>query len=518
MNKTVLRWLLGLTLLAAVAAAIALRDRFDAAALETWVSSAGAAGPLLFMALYALATVLFLPGSVITLAGGALFGPVWGTLWNLTGATIGASLAFLIARYLGADWVARRAGPRLQSLNEGVSAEGWRFVAFVRLVPLFPFNLLNYALGLTRIPFPAYVLASWLFMLPGAFAYTWLGFAGREALAGGEGMIRNILIALALLAAVGFIPRLVKRLRAKPAVTLDIPGLNARLGGEDRGAGRARRRRLRRGPHRRGAQHPPAGTEAAPGRTGGLARPSGRRGLPHRQALRRGGADAGRTGLQGTAAGEGRHAALEERWPAVEPIEHGVTDNEERHAHPDGLRRNHPPAPRQPRAPPPRAPCPDAIPLWVQALSMAAFTLAFVGWLNETWLFWFDNPIWLNRYTEYAIIFAFGVWRIAAEENPYTRKRLIVLVAAVTGLWWLVPWLVPMFEPYIGYQWGQPVFPALHVPGTITFFLSSWPPCSCSAGASSAAGTAPASASARRWASPSATAPCAAGGPGRCAT
>ena len=232
MNKTVLRWLLGLTLLAAVVAAVALRDRFDAAALEPWVSSAGAAGPLLFMALYALATVLFLPGSVITLAGGALFGPVWGTLWNLTGATIGASLAFLIARYLGADWVARRAGPRLQSLNEGVSAEGWRFVAFVRLVPLFPFNLLNYALGLTRIPFVPYVLASWLFMLPGAFAYTWLGYAGREALAGGEGMIRNILIALALLAAVGFIPRLVKRLRAKPSATLDIPGLNARLGGD----------------------------------------------------------------------------------------------------------------------------------------------------------------------------------------------------------------------------------------------------------------------------------------------
>lgn len=108
---------------------------------------------------------------------------------------------------------------------------------------------------------------------------------------------------------------------------------------------------------------------------------------------------------------------------------------------------------------------------WVQWLSMAAFTLAFVGWLNETWLFWFDNPIWLNRYTEYAIILGFGIWRIRSEENPYTRKRLIVLVAAVTALWWLVPWLAPMFEPYVGYQWGQPVFPALHVPGTITFFL-----------------------------------------------
>ncbi|MDZ7583835.1 MAG: hypothetical protein U0938_03290, partial [Thiobacillus sp.] len=97
---------------------------------------------------------------------------------------------------------------------------------------------------------------------------------------------------------------------------------------------------------------------------------------------------------------------------------------------------------------------PRRYPLWVQWFSMAAFTLAFVGWLNETWLFLFDNPIWLNRYTEYAIILGFGLWRIHAEDNPYTRKRLIVLVSAVTALWWLVPWLVPMFEPYVGYQWG----------------------------------------------------------------
>jgi len=221
MNKTALRWLLGLILLAAVGAAIALRDQFDAAALQAWVEGAGAAGPLLFMVLYALATVLFLPGSVITLAGGALFGPVWGTLWNLTGATVGAALAFLIARYLGADWVARRAGPRIKRLDDGVTAEGWRFVAFVRLVPLFPFNLLNYALGLTRIPFLAYVLATWIFMLPGAIAYTWLGYAGREALAGGEGMIRNISIALALLAAVAFLPRLVRKLREKPMLPVD---------------------------------------------------------------------------------------------------------------------------------------------------------------------------------------------------------------------------------------------------------------------------------------------------------
>jgi glutamate synthase (NADPH/NADH) small chain len=107
----------------------------------------------------------------------------------------------------------------------------------------------------------------------------------------------------------------------------------------------------------------------------------------------------------------------------------------------------------------------------VKLLSLLAFTLAFVGWLNETWLFLFESPIWLNRYTEYAIILAFGTWRIVAEKNAYTRRRLIILVGVVTGLWWLVPWLNPFFEPYIGYLWSQPVFPSLHTPGTLTFFL-----------------------------------------------
>ena len=218
MNRTALRGLLGLALVATVGVGVALRERFDAPALQAWVEAAGAAGPLLFMALYAVATVLFLPGAVITLAGGALFGPLWGTLWNLTGATVGAALAFLIARYLGADWAARRTGPRLQRLTDGVASEGWRFVAFVRLVPLFPFNLLNYALGLTRISFLTYLLATWAFMLPGAFAYTWLGHAGREALAGGDGLVRNITIALSLLAVVTLLPRIVRKLWAKPMV------------------------------------------------------------------------------------------------------------------------------------------------------------------------------------------------------------------------------------------------------------------------------------------------------------
>lgn len=117
--------------------------------------------------------------------------------------------------------MARRAGPRLACLNDGVAAEGWRFIAFVRLAPLFPFNLLNYALGLTRIRFVTYVAASAIFMLPGALAYTWLGHAGHQALGGGEGMVRNTLIALALVSAVALLPRWVRKRRAEPMPTVE---------------------------------------------------------------------------------------------------------------------------------------------------------------------------------------------------------------------------------------------------------------------------------------------------------
>ena len=150
-NNRLMRTILFLGLLATVTLAIIYRDQFDTVALETWVRDAGPVAPLLFILIYALAAVLFLPGSALTLAGGALFGPVLGTFYNLTGATLGATLAFLIARYLAADWITNKTGERVKQLINGVEGEGWRFVAFVRLVPLFPFNLLNYALGLTRL-------------------------------------------------------------------------------------------------------------------------------------------------------------------------------------------------------------------------------------------------------------------------------------------------------------------------------------------------------------------------------
>jgi uncharacterized membrane protein YdjX (TVP38/TMEM64 family)/rhodanese-related sulfurtransferase len=213
MRRLLPRLALTLTLIAAVAGAMLYRDRITFDTLDAWVSALGPWGPLGYVILYTLGTIAFVPGAIFALAGGALFGPLWGSLCNVAGATLGATLAFLIARSMAGDWVARRSGGLVKRLMNGVDAEGWRFVAFVRLVPLFPFNLSNYALGLTRIPVHHYVLATLVCMAPGAVAYTWLGHAGRGALSGEADAVRYGLLALGLLAAVALLPRLIGRVR-----------------------------------------------------------------------------------------------------------------------------------------------------------------------------------------------------------------------------------------------------------------------------------------------------------------
>ena len=218
------KWLrigLFVVLATGIALAVIYRDQFNAEALENWVNGAGAAGPVIYILIYALGTLFFLPGSILTLTGGALFGPLIGTFVNLTGATVGALGSFLVARYLAHDWVANKTGGRVKTLMDGVENEGWRFVAFVRLVPLFPFNILNYALGLTPIKLLHYVVATYIFMLPGAIAYSYLGYVGREAIAGGEGLIQKGMLALGLLALVAFLPRLIGQLRKKPMISVN---------------------------------------------------------------------------------------------------------------------------------------------------------------------------------------------------------------------------------------------------------------------------------------------------------
>jgi uncharacterized membrane protein YdjX (TVP38/TMEM64 family)/rhodanese-related sulfurtransferase len=213
MRRFVPRFALALLLVAGAALAVVYRDQINLTTLDAWLGSFGVWAPIGYMVLFAVATVAFFPGAIFSVAGGALFGPIWGSLWNLLGATLGATLAFLVARYIVGDWVERKAGGLLKRLIEGVDAEGWRFVAFVRLVPLFPFNLSNYVLGLTRIPLHQYVIATLVCMTPGAVAYTWLGHAGRGALTGEADTVRYGLLALGLLAAIVLLSRLIGRMR-----------------------------------------------------------------------------------------------------------------------------------------------------------------------------------------------------------------------------------------------------------------------------------------------------------------
>jgi uncharacterized membrane protein YdjX (TVP38/TMEM64 family)/rhodanese-related sulfurtransferase len=222
---------LGFALVLAVAAAWLLthREMIDLGTIEPALRSLGIWAPVGFVVIYATGTVLFFSGALLGLTGGALFGPIWGTVWNLLGATLGATIAFLLARNIAAARVTRRLGGRLQRVVDGVSAEGWRFVALMRLVPLVPFNLLNYTLGLTSISLPVYVLASLVCMVPGTIAYTWLGYAGRSAAVGDMSALRYGLLGLGVLAMIAFVPRLFRRLRAKEPAWMESAELQHRL-------------------------------------------------------------------------------------------------------------------------------------------------------------------------------------------------------------------------------------------------------------------------------------------------
>lgn len=145
--------------------------------LRDYVEDFGPAAPLVFIVGYAVATVAFLPGTPLTLLAGLAFGPVMGAIYAVTGATIGLTLAFLVACYaargLVASWVEEN--ERMKRLDTEVGRQGWRILLITRLVPIFPFNLQNYAYGLTRIRLVTYVLISAICIIPATVVYTFAG-------------------------------------------------------------------------------------------------------------------------------------------------------------------------------------------------------------------------------------------------------------------------------------------------------------------------------------------------------
>lgn len=192
------------TILIGVAALVILSRQLPLAVwlerFSQWVSELGFVGLVVYAVAYAIATVVMLPGSLLTLAGGAVFGLVRGFMAIWLGATLGAALAFLVARHLARkrveDWIQRKQS--FGVIDKAVAKEGWKIVFLTRLSPVFPFNFQNYAYGLTSISFLHYTLASWIGMIPGTFLYVYLGTLGRSGLeaASGAGDTRNLELAL----------------------------------------------------------------------------------------------------------------------------------------------------------------------------------------------------------------------------------------------------------------------------------------------------------------------------------
>jgi uncharacterized membrane protein YdjX (TVP38/TMEM64 family)/Fe-S oxidoreductase len=182
--------------------------------LRGLIQGYGTLAPLIYMLVYTVAPSLFLPGLPITIAGGILFGPFWGVVYTITSATLGACLAFIISRYVARDWISGKLkSPRWRRLDQGVEQHGWKIVAFTRLIPLFPFNLLNYAFGLTKINFLHYAITTFICMLPACIAFIVFSSSLLDVIKGK--ISPAFLIGLVLIVGVSLIPLFYNRYKSK---------------------------------------------------------------------------------------------------------------------------------------------------------------------------------------------------------------------------------------------------------------------------------------------------------------
>jgi len=180
----------------------ALLNEFNA-----WVAQLGPFGLVVYGIFYIVATILFVPGALTTIGSGFLFGLGWGTALVSVSATIGASLSFLIARYLARDWIIARAeqSPRFKAIDQAIGKEGWKIVGLLRLSPALPFSLSNYLYGLTAVRFVPYVLSTWIGTFPGTMMYVYfgaIGKAGLEAASSGTPPAQQALLVIGLIATI----------------------------------------------------------------------------------------------------------------------------------------------------------------------------------------------------------------------------------------------------------------------------------------------------------------------------
>ena len=189
-----LKWIKPLLIVTAVVAVLVLGGKYlnlqqKIADVLAWVEGLGPAGMGVYTLLYIIACIFFIPGSLLTLGAGAIYGVVTGSILVSISSTLGATAAFLVGRYFARDWIAKKieGNQRFTTIDNAVADEGWRIVGLTRLSPVFSFSLLNYAYGLTRVSLREYVLASWIGMMPGTVMYVYIGsLAGDLASIGSE--------------------------------------------------------------------------------------------------------------------------------------------------------------------------------------------------------------------------------------------------------------------------------------------------------------------------------------------
>jgi uncharacterized membrane protein YdjX (TVP38/TMEM64 family) len=199
-----------LLVIAGIGAAIVNRQSLDADSLAAAIGRYPAA-PLVFLLVHTLASLVFFPRTVLGVAAGVLFGAWWGTLWAALGSTVGAVVVFLVARYLNAGFIDLENIPRFGPILLRAERGGWRAVAVLRLIPVIPHSLSNYALGLTRLNLGPYAVGSLIGQLPMTIACAQFGAAGEQLAAGKAGWVVPTLIGLAALSVTIIVPKLASR-------------------------------------------------------------------------------------------------------------------------------------------------------------------------------------------------------------------------------------------------------------------------------------------------------------------
>ncbi|MGO9621048.1 MAG: TVP38/TMEM64 family protein [Desulfobaccales bacterium] len=201
--------------------ALNLQEYLQADRLRRCIASSGMWGPLVYVLILTITPLLFLPVLPVIVAGGILFGPLGGVVYTVLGASAGSSLGFLVSRYLARDWVAAKiSGSKLAHLDDLVARHGWKIVVLTRLIVVFPFFLLNYAFGLTRVRFLPYALATLFALLPSVIATILVSSNLLDLLRGQISM--RLLLGILLLVAVGLLPVIYRRVKAQQGEPVEL--------------------------------------------------------------------------------------------------------------------------------------------------------------------------------------------------------------------------------------------------------------------------------------------------------